>query len=107
VIDALAVFSDPEGVARYIEGPPRIVPGYEARQRMTMLLLAERVPEKGRVLVLGAGGGLELNAFAEAQSGWSFDCVDLAPEMLKLAERIMGRFAQRTHLHQGDIDDAP
>ena len=100
-------FSDPQAVARYAEGPPRIVPGYDAMQRMTTLLLAERVPEDARVLVLGAGGGLELKAFAQAHPGWTFDGVDPASEMLKLAERTLGPLASRARLHQGYIDDAP
>jgi tRNA (cmo5U34)-methyltransferase len=57
-------FSDPQAVARYAEGPPRLVPGFADLQRMTRLLLAERAPDDARVLVLGAGGGLELKAFA-------------------------------------------
>lgn len=100
-------FSDSQAVARYTEGPPRIVPGYDGMQRMTTLLLAERVPGDGRVLVLGAGGGLELKAFAQAQPGWTFDGVDPAPEMLKLAEQVLGPLASRAMLHQGYIDDAP
>lgn len=100
-------FSDPEAVARYAAGPPRIVPGFEGLQRMATLLLAERVPEKGRVLVLGAGGGLELKVFAEAHPGWTLDGVDPAAEMLKLAERILGMLASRVILRQGYIDDAP
>jgi tRNA (cmo5U34)-methyltransferase len=100
-------FSDPQAVARYSEGPPRMVPGYEAMQRMTMLLLAERAPDDGRVLVLGAGGGLELKVFAEAHPGWTLDGVDPAHEMLKLAERTLGPLASRVDLHQGTIDDAP
>ena len=36
-------FSDPQAVARYAEGAPRNVPGYYTMQRMTTLLLAERV----------------------------------------------------------------
>jgi tRNA (cmo5U34)-methyltransferase len=100
-------FSDPQAVARYVEGPPRIVPGYDGLQRMTTLLLAERVPEEGRVLVLGAGGGLELKVFAQAHPGWSFDGVDPASEMLQLAERVLGPLAPRANLHQGYIDDAP
>lgn len=100
-------FSDPAAVARYAEGPPRIVPGYQGLQRMATLLLAERVPEEGRVLVLGAGGGLELKTFAEAQPGWTFDGVDPAAEMLKLAERILGPLASRVALHHGYIDGAP
>jgi tRNA (cmo5U34)-methyltransferase len=59
------------------------------------------------VLVLGAGGGLELKAFATAQPGWSFDGVDPAGEMLKLAARTLGPLASRARLHQGYIDDAP
>ncbi|MPZ41032.1 MAG: methyltransferase domain-containing protein [Rhizobiales bacterium] len=100
-------FSDPQAVARYAEGAPRNVPGYYAMQRMTALLLAERVPEDARVLVLGAGGGLELKTFAEARPGWSFDGVDPSDEMLKLAQRILGPFASRATLHQGYISDAP
>jgi hypothetical protein len=56
-------FSDPTAVARYAEGPVRQVPGFHALQQMTALLLAESVPHDGRVLVLGAGGGLELKVF--------------------------------------------
>jgi tRNA (cmo5U34)-methyltransferase len=100
-------FSDPQAVARYTEGPPRIVPGYDGMQRMTTLLLAERVQEDARVLVLGAGGALELKAFAQAHPGWIFDGIDPASEMLKLAERILGPLASRATLHQGNIDDAP
>ncbi len=47
-----------------------MVPGYAGMQRMTALLLSERVPEDGQVLVLGAGGGLELKVFAEAHPKW-------------------------------------
>jgi tRNA (cmo5U34)-methyltransferase len=32
-------FSDPDAVARYAEGPVRLVPGFESLQRMTTLLL--------------------------------------------------------------------
>jgi tRNA (cmo5U34)-methyltransferase len=100
-------FSDPEAVARYAEGPPRFVPGYDGMQRMARLLLAERVPDDARVLVLGAGGGLELRAFALAQPGWTFDGIDPSAEMLKLAERTLGPLAARVRLHHGYIDDAP
>lgn len=100
-------FSNPHAVARYAEGPPRNVPGYYAMQRMTTLLLAERVPENARVLVVGAGGGLELKTFAEAHPGWTFNGVDPSGEMLKLAQRTLGPLASRATLHQGYIDDAP
>jgi tRNA (cmo5U34)-methyltransferase len=74
---------------------------------MSTLLLAERVSEEARVLVLGAGGGLELKAFAQAQSSWTFDGIDPSFEMLKLAERTLGPFVSRVRLHEGVIDVAP
>ncbi|HET9394901.1 MAG TPA: methyltransferase domain-containing protein [Nitrospiraceae bacterium] len=100
-------FADPQAVARYAEGPHRIVPGFAHLQRMTTILLAERVPQEGRVLVLGAGGGLELKAFAEAHPGWSFDGVDPSAEMLKLADATLGSLASRVRMHLGYITTAP
>lgn len=100
-------FADAEVVARYADGPPRHVPGYAALQRMAEVLLAERAPDDARVLVVGAGGGLELRAFAEARPGWTFDGVDPSVEMLALAERTLGPLAPRARLHRGYVDDAP
>jgi tRNA (cmo5U34)-methyltransferase len=103
----LAPFSDPQAVARYTEGPPRFVPGYFDLHRMTGILIAERAPHDARVLVLGAGGGLELKALAETHQQWTFDGIDPAAEMLKLATRTLGPLAARVQLHEGYIDDAP
>ena len=91
----------------YLEGPPRQVPGFASLHRMVEMLLAERVPANGRVLVHGAGGGLELRALAEAQPGWLFDGVDPSPDMLALAEETVGPYGARVLLHQGRIDAAP
>ena len=105
--NATDVFADPQAVARYAEGPPRLVPGFADLQRMSMLLLAERTAQDGRVLVVGAGGGLELRMFAENQPGWRFDGVDPSAEMLKLAESTLGPLISRVRLHHGYIDVAP
>lgn len=94
-------------VHAYADGPPRQVPGFFGLHRMTTMLLAERVPADGRVLVLGAGGGLELKAFAEAHPGWSFDGVDPSADMLRLAAEAIAPYADRIRLHQGYIESAP
>src|SRR5215472_7156072 len=86
----LRAFSDPDVVARYTDGPRRFVPGLDGLHRMTGILLAERAPDRARVLVLGAGGGLELNALAEAHPSWHFVGVDPSSRMLRLAERNLG-----------------
>lgn len=101
------MFSDPQAVANYTNGPPRFVPGYSAMLSMAAILLAERAREDARILVLGAGGGLELKAFALAQPGWRFDGVDPSAAMLGLARQTLGALAPRARLHQGYIDDAP
>lgn len=100
-------FDDPAAVARYAENPPRLVPGFADLQRMAHVLLAETVASDGRVLVVGAGGGLELRAFAEAQPGWRFLGVDPSTEMLKLARLTLGALAERADLHLGYIASAP
>jgi tRNA (cmo5U34)-methyltransferase len=70
-------------------------------------LLSERVPEDGRILVLGAGGGQELKALAQAHAGWSFDGVDPSAEMLSLAKHEAGAYASRIGFHEGYIGNAP
>ncbi len=103
----LEMFLDRERVARYAEGPPRFMPGMEAVHRMTSILLSEHASANAHVLVLGAGGGLELKALAEAQPGWRFTGVDPAGPMLDLAREAMGPDAGRADLVQGYIEDAP
>lgn len=103
----LQPFSDPDSVARYAEGPVRQVPGFLDLQKMAGLLLAEHASDDARVLVLGAGGGLELKAFADRQPGWNFCGVDPSAEMLGLARRTLGPQASRVEFHEGYIDGTP
>lgn len=100
-------FDNPEAVARYTDNPPRLVPGFADLQKMTRLLLAETAPPDGRILVVGAGGGLELKAFAEAEPGWRFLGVDPSAEMLKLARRTLGPLAARVDWYEGYVSSAP
>lgn len=100
-------FFHKENAATYAERPPRKVPGFDSLHRMVSMLLAERAPDAGRILVLGAGGGLELKALAEAHPGWAFDGIDPSPDMLRLARRTVAGHAARIRLVEGCIDSAP
>jgi tRNA (cmo5U34)-methyltransferase len=91
----------------YVQGPPRQVPGFDGLHRMMSLLLAERVPADGRILVLGAGGGLEIKSLADAHPGWSFDGVDPSADMLGIAESTVKPHRTRVELHEGYINAAP
>ncbi|MDF0730423.1 methyltransferase domain-containing protein [Pseudomonas entomophila] len=97
-------FTDPAQVADYLQRTERIVPGLHDLHRMACLLMAERTPDNARVLVLGAGGGLELKAFATLQPGWQLLGIDPSAQMLDLARTLLGPLATRVTLHEGYID---
>ena len=103
----MSTFQDAAAVSRYQETAQAKVPGMAALHRMTHVLLAESVPPQGEVLVLGAGGGLELSAFAHAHPGWRFVGVDPSAPMLALARETLGPEASRVELVEGLIEDAP
>jgi tRNA (cmo5U34)-methyltransferase len=105
----LSHYEDPEIVRRYAQGPTAFVPAYAHMQRMAAQLIRERIGDTGQVLVLGAGGGLELEAFASLSPQWTFVGVDPAEEMLKAAKgRVLAAGAsERVDWHHGYIFDAP
>lgn len=90
----------------YAENAFRSVPCLRDLHKMACVLLAERAASEARILVLGAGGGLELKAFAEMQPGWQLDGVDPSEEMLQTARSTLGAHASRVSLLKGYIDDA-
>jgi tRNA (cmo5U34)-methyltransferase len=106
-MNAAQPFDAPDLIADYVAATPRKVPGYADLQRMAMLLLAEHAPAAADILVVGAGGGLELKAFAESQPDWNFVGVDPSAGMLDLARRVLGPLGARVDLRQGFVDSAP
>ncbi len=90
------------------QGPPSFMPGHAGVLQMISVLLHERAPSDARVLVVGAGGGLETRALARAQPAFRFVGVDPAPRMLDLARSVIGtEFASRVELIEGTAADAP
>ena len=98
---------DAQAARHYAEGPPRQVPGFAGLHRMMNLLLAETLPSDASILVLGAGGGLELKAMADFRLGWRFYGVDPSADMLELARQITAEHAPRIDLTEGYIQAAP
>lgn len=102
-----AVFTDPAMVNSYTDLTPQRVPGYADLHRMALILLSEKAPEAARILVLGAGGGLELMAFARARPDWTLTGVDPSQPMLDLARQLLEPYGPRVQLVEGYADDAP
>ncbi|OCW58560.1 class I SAM-dependent methyltransferase [Hoeflea olei] len=100
-------FSDPGAVASYRQRTAQLVPGLHDLHRMSGVLLAERVSGDARILVLGAGGGMELGMLSRMQPGWRFVGVDPSGPMLDLARSNLGAAAARVAFHEGYVDTAP
>ena len=105
-LDLKTPFSDAGAIASYADRTRRIVPGWDDLQKMVTLLVAERAPADGRVLVVGAGGGAELDAMARAQAGWRFVGVDPSAPMLEMARAMLGERAARVAFHEGYVASA-
>ena len=107
--DLTANFVDSERVRRYIDqGPTAFTPGHAGMLQMLGVLLGERVPENGQLLIIGAGGGLETRYLASVEAGWCFLGVDPARPMLDLAHAVAKPVAgDRLTLIEGTVEDVP
>lgn len=102
-------FDNPDFAKRYLEKGSPFVPAYAEMTRLAGQLIGEAIGSEGRVLVVGAGGGRELAAFAGRAPNWSFIAVDPSAEMLKIARGRAGddKFEGRTEYVEGLVFDAP
>ena len=92
-----------------VEGRARYMPAYPVMLQMSGQLLLESIGNQGSVLVIGAGGGLEIEAFARRSSAWRFCAVDPTPNMIAEARarlRACGADARTTWI-EGYVFDAP
>jgi tRNA (cmo5U34)-methyltransferase len=100
-------FSNLAMVANYADDAPRKVPGLADLHRMAMLLLSEQARPAAHILVVGAGGGLELKAMAGARPDWVFTGIDPSAAMLDIARHTIEPFNDRIELIEGTVDAAP
>jgi tRNA (cmo5U34)-methyltransferase len=93
----------------YDREPRWFIPGYDASHAMAAVLLRDLVGEVGRILVIGAGGGIELSVFAREASGWNLTGVDPSVEMLSRARQKIDEASatDRVTLVRGTAEDAP
>ena len=84
-----------------------VIPGYVSSFRQALALLQGRLGPRARLLVVGAGTGIEIVTFKRAEPGWRLTGVDLSAQMLDIAEhrvREAGVEAGVTLIH-GTVDD--
>ncbi len=73
------------------------------------MLLADALAPAADILVVGAGGGVELSELAKTGQNWRLHGVDPSAEMLGVARRRIdaGGVGDRITLQQGYVADAP
>ncbi|HNW91649.1 MAG TPA: class I SAM-dependent methyltransferase [bacterium] len=75
----------PVQVTRYDTSIRDFCGAYEALFALAHCCLRAGLPDRARILIVGAGTGMELLTFAPANPGWSFCGVDPSADMLALA----------------------
>lgn len=85
----------------------KFIPGYDGLYSLAEVLLAENLPEKANVLIVGAGGGKELLTFGKAFPNANFTGVDPSEKMLGVARELVEKenLQSRVSLRRGTIDD--
>lgn len=96
----------PSEYARMVGG---VNVGYDLVFRLAACLLRALQQPNLNLLVVGAGGGMEIEQFLPANPGWRIVGVDPSEEMLSLAAIRAGRLGvqNRTALVHGVVDDLP
>jgi len=85
------------------------VPGYESIFNMAVALLDASVSEQVHLLIVAAGGGMELITFGQGQPHWLLTGVDPSAKMLATAQEKVAKhgLTNRVKLHQGLTHELP
>ena len=101
--------ADPEIAKNYDKGPRLFIPGYEVFQGLTAVIFAESLPADARILVVGAGGGKEIETLARMQPSWRFCGVDPSANMIDMGRKRVAEMPAPVDVDWviGEISAAP
>jgi tRNA (cmo5U34)-methyltransferase len=97
----------PVGIQEYDAAIRSFCGAYEEIFKLSHCCLRETLPQRAKVLVVGAGTGMEIIEFAPLNPDWSFHGIDPSEKMLSLArEKISEKnIRNKISLIQGYVDD--
>jgi tRNA (cmo5U34)-methyltransferase len=87
----------------------RLMPAYDSLHEMTNALLQSLLPDKARILVVGAGTGTDIVTCGRMNPAWSFTAIEPAQEMFELCRRNLSEagLSERVAIHLGYLEDLP
>ena len=99
----------PMPISEYERTVSSINVGYEFVFSLTTCILEALCPTDLKLLVVGAGGGAEIERFLPRNPGWQLTGVDPSGDMLALAEAKAEKsgVGSRTTLSKGSVDSLP
>jgi tRNA (cmo5U34)-methyltransferase len=99
----------PVGVSQYDQSIRLFTAAYEPMFLMAYAFLRSMIKEDARLLIVGAGTGMEICTFGQKSPGWSFTGVDPSAEMLSLARKKIDdrKIACTADLVNGYAHDLP
>jgi tRNA (cmo5U34)-methyltransferase len=85
----------------------KFIPGYDGLYALLHVLLAENLPERAEILIVGAGGGKEIVTLGKAFPAARMTGVDPSEKMLAVAQKLLQKdgLESRTNLLQGTVFD--
>jgi tRNA (cmo5U34)-methyltransferase len=97
----------PVNVGEYDKSIRLFCGAYEEMFKLTHCYLRARLPKQAKILVVGAGTGMEISEFAPLNPGWSFCGVDPSADMLALAGKKIceKNLSCEIELRKGYVDD--
>jgi tRNA (cmo5U34)-methyltransferase len=97
----------PVGAEEYDSAIRSFCGAYEEIFKLSYCCLKAALPQHARVLVAGAGTGMEITEFAPLSPDWSFHGVDPSAKMLTLARKKIAerKIKNKISLVQGYVDN--
>ncbi|MCR6109188.1 class I SAM-dependent methyltransferase [Bacillus sp. A301a_S52] len=99
-------WNDTNKVATYRESIPLKIPAYHTLHTMVSSFLTTGINEKEpAILIVGGGGGKELDVLAKRHPHWHYTIVDPSDRMLELAAHVKEQlpFPHSVTLYHGDL----
>ncbi|MEI4768727.1 class I SAM-dependent methyltransferase [Psychrobacillus sp. FJAT-51614] len=95
--------------AEYDKGIRRNLPTYDPMLRLSQTFLRANLIDNASLLIVGGGGGNELNAFGPTNTEWKFTVVDPSKAMLEVAKMKAEQMEMdnRVEFFNGTIEKVP